>query len=59
LEAPEDVDHLCAKCATYAKEWAPVADRLWEQVPETSRIKAEKAVLLKETAQKNAKREDA
>ncbi|SDZ85712.1 Radical SAM superfamily enzyme, MoaA/NifB/PqqE/SkfB family [Lachnospiraceae bacterium NK3A20] len=29
LESPEDVDHLCAKCDDYAKEWAPVADEIW------------------------------
>ena len=28
---PENVEHLCAKCDDYAKEWAPVADRLWEE----------------------------
>ncbi len=30
LEAPESCEHLCAKCENYAKEWAPVAERLWE-----------------------------
>ena len=29
MMSPEDVDHLCSKCDEYAKEWAPVADRLW------------------------------
>ncbi len=28
-ESPEEVDHLCAKCDEYAKEWAPVADEIW------------------------------
>ncbi len=28
-ESPEDVDHLCAKCDEYAKEWGPVADKIW------------------------------
>ncbi|HCW24005.1 MAG TPA: pyrroloquinoline quinone biosynthesis protein PqqE [Lachnospiraceae bacterium] len=30
-ESPEDVDHLCAKCDDYAKEWAPVADEIWAE----------------------------
>ncbi|WP_320130698.1 radical SAM protein [uncultured Sphaerochaeta sp.] len=29
LASPESVDHLCAKCKDYAKEWTPVADELW------------------------------
>lgn len=29
LESPEDVDHLCAKCDDYAKEWAPAAEEEW------------------------------
>ena len=28
---PEDVDHLCAKCDDYAKNWAPYAERLWAE----------------------------
>ena len=28
-ESPEEVDHLCAKCDDYAKEWAPVAEEVW------------------------------
>ena len=28
---PEDVDHLCAKCDDYAKNWAPYADKLWSE----------------------------
>ena len=31
LEAPESAEHLCAKCVEYAKNWAPVADRLWQE----------------------------
>ncbi|MEE1113775.1 MAG: radical SAM protein [Eubacterium sp.] len=27
---PENVDHLCGKCDEYAKNWAPVANRLWK-----------------------------
>lgn len=30
LSAPETAEHLCGKCENYAKEWAPVADRLWK-----------------------------
>lgn len=30
-ESPEDVEHLCAKCDDYAKEWAPVADKIWAE----------------------------
>ncbi|MCR4672515.1 MAG: radical SAM protein [Lachnospiraceae bacterium] len=29
--SPESVDHLCDKCEQYAKDWDPVADRLWKQ----------------------------
>lgn len=30
LEAPESAEALCGKCVEYAKDWAPVADRLWK-----------------------------
>ena len=30
MSAPETVEHLCGKCANYAKEWAPYADKLWK-----------------------------
>ena len=29
LQSPEPVDHLCDKCAVYAHEWKPEADKLW------------------------------
>lgn len=29
LESKEEVDHLCGKCDEYSKEWAPVADEIW------------------------------
>ena len=29
MMSPEECDHLCAKCDNYAKEWQPVADKLW------------------------------
>ncbi|WP_330376336.1 hypothetical protein [Butyrivibrio sp. AE3004] len=25
----ESVEHLCAKCDNYSKEWGPVADDIW------------------------------
>jgi len=28
---PEEVDHLCDKCAPYAENWMPAAERLWHQ----------------------------
>ncbi len=31
MEAPEDVDTLCAKTIPAAEKWAPVADRLWAE----------------------------
>ena len=36
----ETAEHLCSKCTHYAQEWAPVADKLWE---ESKKAKAEKA----------------
>ena len=30
LAAPEDVEHLCAKCDRYAEHWAPVAQQAWD-----------------------------
>lgn len=30
LQSPESVDHLCDKCVTYAENWKPEAERLWE-----------------------------
>ena len=31
LEAPESCEHLCGKCTDYAKEWAPMAEKLWAE----------------------------
>ncbi len=31
LESPEDVNHLCSKCTTYASNWKPTADKLLEE----------------------------
>ncbi len=28
MQSPETAEHLCGKCAAYAKEWAPCAERL-------------------------------
>ena len=33
LQSPENVEHLCAKCDQYARDWEPVADELWENSP--------------------------
>ena len=30
FESEESVDDLCAKCDDYSKEWAPVADDIWD-----------------------------
>ncbi|NLY43684.1 MAG: radical SAM protein [Clostridiaceae bacterium] len=35
LEAPEDVDVLCAKTTEAAKAWADVAERLWAENPKS------------------------
>lgn len=29
LQSPEFVEHLCAKCTAYAKDWTATADKLW------------------------------
>ena len=31
LQSPESVDHLCDKCVDYAKNWTPVAEKLWTE----------------------------
>ncbi len=31
LQSPEDVDHLCAKCDSYAENWRATADALWAE----------------------------
>ncbi|MDO4623016.1 MAG: radical SAM protein [Eubacteriales bacterium] len=31
LESPENVEHLCGKCESYAKDWAAEADRIWAE----------------------------
>ena len=36
LQSPETVEHLCAKCDRYAKEWRPVAEELWDKDKENA-----------------------
>ena len=31
LMQPESAEELCGKCAQYAENWSPTADRLWEE----------------------------
>ena len=31
LQSPETAEHLCAKCQSYAKNWAPSAEKLWKE----------------------------
>ena len=31
LKCPESAEHLCGKCIPYARDWKPVADRLWAE----------------------------
>lgn len=40
LQSPESVEHLCAKCDQYSKNWKPVADELWEKSKEEKAKKA-------------------
>ncbi|MCH3953664.1 MAG: radical SAM protein [Eubacterium sp.] len=42
LQSPESAEHLTAKCKEYAKEWAPVAEKLWNGDPETARVNQER-----------------
>lgn len=30
LQSPESAEHLCGKCAAYAKNWVGTADKLWD-----------------------------
>lgn len=34
LVSPESAEHLCGKNIEYAKNWSPVANRLWEESKE-------------------------
>ena len=31
LQSPEEVDHLCGACLSYAQSWKPVAEKLWRE----------------------------
>lgn len=33
LQSPEKVEHLCSKCRTYAENWEPYAEEIWESTP--------------------------
>jgi MoaA/NifB/PqqE/SkfB family radical SAM enzyme len=33
LQSPETPEHLCAKCQAYAKEWSPIAEKVWSEDP--------------------------
>ncbi len=37
LQSPESVEHLCAKCDSYAACWQPKAEELWQEIPEERR----------------------
>ncbi|MCH4166768.1 MAG: radical SAM protein [Megasphaera sp.] len=32
MQSPESVEHLCGKCMKYAKEWAPAASKVWDEI---------------------------
>ena len=40
LQSQETSEHLCSKCVHYAEEWAPVADKLWEEKKAAKAAKA-------------------
>ena len=41
LKSPESCEHLCGKCSEYAKNWKPVAEKLWEKTLEERAQKTE------------------
>ena len=41
LASPESCDHLCDKCAEYAANWKPTADRLWAKTLEERKAREE------------------
>ncbi len=45
LESPEDACALCAKCQAAAKKWKPVADRIWDDMPEQAKENAKKRAI--------------
>lgn len=40
LEA-ESAEHLCSKCDSYAEQWAPRAEKLWEEIESKKKVKQE------------------
>lgn len=42
LQSPETCEHLCGKCVEYAKEWTPVANKLWAKTLEEKATNAAK-----------------
>ena len=42
LQSPETCEHLCGKCVEYAKEWTPVANKLWSKTLEEKATNAVK-----------------
>lgn len=42
LQSPESAEHLCGKCVKYAQEWAPAADKLWEETKQKKAARAAK-----------------
>ncbi|MDD4508757.1 MAG: radical SAM protein [Eubacteriaceae bacterium] len=45
LQSPESAEHLCSKCTHYAKDWAPVAEKMWEGSSNEKRYKARQEML--------------
>lgn len=54
--SPESAEHLCEKCELYAKNWAPVSEKLWEGSRGQARYLAKKACLDQEKARRRADR---
>ena len=42
LQSPESCEHLCGKCVDYAKNWQPVAEKLWAKTQEEKAAKTAK-----------------
>lgn len=55
LVHPENVDDLTAKCVTAAKEWAPVAKKIWDNSPAKERC-AKREQQIKEEKMKIAQK---
>jgi MoaA/NifB/PqqE/SkfB family radical SAM enzyme len=37
LQSPESAEHLCDKTKSYAENWTPVADKLWQERQDEAR----------------------